>query len=208
MLTPRTLDQREPLYPDECMACFFQRDGHLPYILRRYIHESSGPDPDYTFGHCLVCIQCPGNLFPVCHGWWPSDPAGADYEGDDGLLREDNAEKWHHGICQSIPRSRAIQSTSYLQRYADNNTYQVINQNGSRSCLGFCEDAAQQLDIDYWLPMGDLTIPGDMKFPRAAIRFRQTEPPFTPEDVMFMMVELQLWKGETDSTVLNQHTKE
>ena len=91
------------------MACVFQRDGHLPYILRRYIHEESGPDPDYTFGHCMVCVQCP--VQPLSRLQWVvalCDPAGADYEGDDGVLREDNAEKWHHGICKSISRPTAL----------------------------------------------------------------------------------------------------
>ena len=104
----------------------------------------------------MVCVNVRQPL-SICNGWWPSDPAGADYEGDDGVLREDNAEKWHHGIGKSISRPTAL--TTYLQSYADNNTYQVINQNGSQSCLGFCEDVSNQL-IKYWLPMGDLSIPG------------------------------------------------
>ena len=37
-----------------------------------------------------------------------------------------------------------------------------------------------------------------MQFLDAAIRFQQTDPTFSPEDVMFMMVELQVWKGQTD----------
>jgi hypothetical protein len=132
---------------------------------------------------------------PNCFGWWPSEPSGADYEGDQGHLRVDNKEKWGHGSCQSISVSKASTAIDYLLAYEANNEYQVINK-GGRSCLGFCEDISNELDFNHTLPMGDLTIPGDMSFPHAALQFNQPGSKPSAEEVMFNLVELQTWHGQ------------
>jgi hypothetical protein len=147
----------------QCLACILQRKGSLPYILRRAIHQS-GPDENLTFGHCFVCIRCPNDPEDYCRGWWPSDPDGGDYEGDDGSIATDENETWNKASCQEISITESKNLRVYLAEYEENNQYQVLNRN-ARSCLGFCSDVAMQLQWKYRLRAGNLTIPGNMKFP-------------------------------------------
>lgn len=154
-----------PSNENQCIACIMQRKGNLAYILRRAVHQS-GPDENETFGHCFVCVRCPDDPIDYCRGWWPSDPDGGDYEGDDGKLVRDHNEMWTKASCQAISLQQSEDLRDYLAQYEDQNQYQVINKN-ARSCLGFCSDVADQLQWKYCLRTGDLTIPGKMKFPEA-----------------------------------------
>ena len=74
-----------------------------------------------------------------------------------------------------------------LGRYEAEHDYQVINDQGT-SCLGFCEDMASAMDLEYELPMGDLTLTGNMKFPTAPFFVERTEEA-TPTDLLFFLVE-------------------
>ena len=168
------------LNTDQCLACVFQRKGNLPYILRRAIHQS-GPDENQSFGHCFVCIRCPDDPRDYCRGWWPSDPDGGDYEGDDGRLNSDHDEQWHNASCQAVSWMQSESLRAYLQQYESLNQYQVINKGDARSCLGFCEDSVQQLGWDYRLPWGNLTIPGRMRFPQSSWQSTNKEQQLPPE---------------------------
>lgn len=170
---------QEPKNDDQCLACILQRKGNLAYIIRRAIHQS-GPDENVTFGHCFVCIRCPGDPIDYCRGWWPSDPAGGDYEGDDGRLVLDDDEIWSKASCQAISLQQSRDLRDYLSTYASQNRYQVINRN-ARSCLGFCADVADQLKWKYRLNAGDLTIPGRMKFPDTAWQEKNKYQELPPE---------------------------
>lgn len=154
---------------ESCTACFFQRRANVPYILRRAIHES-GPDENQTFGHCFVCLRCeqPGNDEPIpyCRGWWPADPEGGDYEGDDGIIQADQDEIWHRADCVSVTPKQVLTLRQYIYGYGQTEDYQVINQ-GGRSCLGYCSDVADVLNVPTVAVWGDYTIPGDLLFPTA-----------------------------------------
>ena len=167
LLIPLPTAEQAPLRQEHsCQACIFQRNGHLPYILRRYLDEESGPDENLSFGHCFVCIRCPDDNREHCYGWWPADPDGGDYDGDAGALFADHDEAWDTVSCQGITFANAERGKQFIYDYSTNFDYQVINQ-GARSCLGYCEDVAKELRWDYNLPLNDYTIPGDMQFPRA-----------------------------------------
>ena len=175
----------EPLQEsDDCTACVFQRKGNLPYILRRAIHES-GPDENLTFGHCFVCVRCPqpGNEDPIpwCRGWWPSDPDGGDYEGDDGRIYSDEEEAWDRVDCIPIREEEALRIKTFVYDYGKHHDYQVINQ-GARSCLGYCSDVLSQVGWAHRFPLGDLTIPGTMDVP--ATRWSITDTSILPYQVM------------------------
>ena len=144
-----------------CSVCMFQRDGNPLYILRRAIHES-GPSEEQTFGHCYVCSICPWDTQPYCNGWWPADPDGGDYEGDEGKLLSDPDERWDSVSCMPATEAAVESLRAMLMEYSENHRYQVINQ-GGRSCLGFCEDVAAHLDWSIELPLGDKTIPGGLR---------------------------------------------
>jgi hypothetical protein len=205
ILLPRTLSTPPESIQqnDECVACVFQRRGNLPYILRRAIHES-GPDENLTFGHCFVCLRCPqpGNDEPIpwCRGWWPSDPDGGDYEGDDGRIYADEEENWDSVDCVSISTSEAIRIKSYVYNYSKEHDYQVINQ-GARSCLGYCSDVIGQIDLPHSFPLGDLTIPGTMTLPSS--RWKETSSdnhaqqlqPYTVMENMWLR-----WQSTTEIT--------
>ena len=157
----------------ECQLCILQRNGNLPYIIRRYVDEQSGPDENLTFGHCFVCIRCAEDTRDFCKGWWPADPDGGDYEGDEGAIYSDHDEIWETASCQGITLEQAERTKAFIQEYAINFDYQVINQ-GARSCLGFCEDVAKAIPIPYRLPWGDYTIPGNMSFPEATWHYENS----------------------------------
>lgn len=169
---------------DTCTACVFQREGNLPYILRRAIHES-GPDENLTFGHCFVCLRCPqpGNEEPIpwCRGWWPADPDGGDYEGDDGRIYSDEEETWDRVDCVPIREEEARRIKKYVYSYSKTHDYQVINQ-GARSCLGYCSDVLSQIGWEHRFPLGDFTIPGNMEVP--ASRWTASENSVLPHQVM------------------------
>lgn len=170
-----------PQSTDECVACVFQRKGNLPYILRRAIHES-GPDENLTFGHCFVCLRCPqpGNAEPIpwCRGWWPADPDGGDYEGDDGRIYADEEEAWDRVDCIPISKTESQTIKSYVYNYGKTHDYQVVNQ-GARSCLGYCSDVLSQIGWPHDFPLGDFTIPSGMNIPSSRWSHDNTEtPPF------------------------------
>ena len=169
---------------DDCMACVFQRKGNLPYILRRAIHES-GPDENLTFGHCFVCLRCPqpGNEEPIpwCRGWWPADPDGGDYEGDDGRIFSDEEETWDTVDCIPIREEEALLLKKYVYSYSKEHDYQVINQ-GARSCLEYCSDVLNQIGWEHQFPLGDYTIPGSMKVPSS--RWTYPDSSIIPHQVM------------------------
>jgi hypothetical protein len=195
MFYPKTLSTPpEPIQQnDDCVACMFQRKGNLPYILRRAIHES-GPDENLTFGHCFVCLRCPqpGNDEPIpwCRGWWPSDPDGGDYEGDEGRIYADEEEAWDSVDCVSISNTEALRIKSYVYNYGKDHDYQVINQ-GARSCLGYCSDVVGQVGLAHKLPLGDLTIPGTMELPSSRwgedneLEYSTQSPPYTVMENMW-----------------------
>lgn len=164
---------------DDCLACIFQRKGNLPYILRRAIHES-GPDENLTFGHCFVCLRCPQpeneEAIPWCRGWWPSDPDGGDYEGDDGRIYADEEEQWDKVDCIPIRQEEAMTIKTYVATYGQHHDYQVINQ-GARSCLGYCSDVLNQIGWEHRLPLGDFTIPGSMELPSSRWTDTETDTP-------------------------------
>ena len=174
---------------DDCMACMFQRKGNIPYIIRRAIHES-GPDENLTFGHCFVCVRCPqpGNDEPIpwCRGWWPADPNGGDYEGDDGRIYSDEEEAWDTVDCIPIRKEEALQIKKYVYSYSKDHDYQVINQ-GARSCLGYCSDVLSQIGWEHKFPLGDFTIPGDMILPSSRWTYENTK--VQPQTVMDELFE-------------------
>ncbi len=163
------IDVESVAVSDNCVACFIQRDANLPYIIRRAIHES-GPDENQTFGHCFVCLRCPqeGNEQPIpyCRGWWPADPDGGDYDGDGGVINSDETEQWDRMDCISISKTESQQIRTVIYNYGTNYDYQVLNK-GGRSCLGYCADVAEVIQLPHQLSLGNYTIPGDMYFPSA-----------------------------------------
>jgi len=183
---------------DQCVLCTFQRQGNLPYILRRAIHES-GPDENLTFGHCFVCLRCPqpGNEEPIpwCRGWWPSDPDGGDYDGDDGRIYADEEENWDTMDCVTISETEALRIKTYVYEYGKTHDYQVINQ-GARSCLGYCSDVLSQISLPHRLPLGDLTIPGTMALPTARWSMTSsteiTTPPYSIMEQVWSQAESKI----------------
>ena len=155
----------EPVATAECGVCFFQRPGNLAYIMRRAIGGPHVPSANSTFGHCFVCTQCVGDTKADCRGWWPQDPSGGDYEGDDGQILNDDDEAWTSGQCHEISRREVHQIAHYIDDYTQRTSYQVINRSGGRGCLGFCVDVADQVGMRSVAPVGNLTIPGRLRFP-------------------------------------------
>jgi len=172
-----------------CGICLLQRPGDLPAILRRAVGGASVPTEDIAFGHCFVCTQCPGEITPTCHGWWPEDPAGGDYEGDDGLLQADADEVWTTARCAPASPGEVETVRDFVARYDAEHTYQVINRQGGRSCLGFCIDVADQVSLSPRARAGDLTIPGNLRL-RGATLSLKNERTETPEDLMFRLIEM------------------
>ena len=163
-------------------------------IIRRAIHES-GPDENLTFGHCFVCIRCPqpGNQEPIpwCRGWWPADPDGGDYEGDEGRIYSDEEEAWDTVDCIPIREEEALVLKKYVYNYSKDHDYQVINQ-GARSCLGYCSDVLSQIGWEHHFPFGDFTIPGGMVLPSSRWTYEIRVQSTNGVDELFKAVSIQM----------------
>ncbi len=164
--------------PEPCQLCVLQRDGSKLDIIRRGIGGDSVPNEEIAFGHCFVCVQCPGSWLPTCRGWWPADPDGGDYEGDEGRLYDDMDEVWQEAACTPLSRARAATLEGYLETYQALNTYQVTNNDTARSCTGFCTDVADVAGVRWFSFMGDYTVPGDVWFEGQEERNTTDELPF------------------------------
>ena len=159
---PRRLAIQRPFQAEHpCRFCVLQRDGQLSQILYRAITGEYHSDSETIFGHCFVCIHCEADQDPICFGWWPMDPDGGDYEGDDGRLSPDLKEPWTKASCISITQEQADVALEVLDTYDQSHRYQVLGQGGS-SCLGFCADMTTAVGANPILPYGNLTVTGDM----------------------------------------------
>ncbi len=150
--------------PEPCQICVFQREGSAWDILRRGIGGANVPNEEVSFGHCFACVQCPGAWFPTCRGWWPADPDGGDYEGDEGRIYEDMDEDWDRVSCAALSRAAAAEVEAAMEDYEAAHTYQVTNRDGARSCTGFCTDIADIAGLRWSAWMGDYTVPGGLRF--------------------------------------------
>ena len=79
---------------DPCRLCIFQRDGNLSNIIYRSITGKYRGEEEDTFGHCFFCLTCSGIEDIPCYGWWPQDPDGGDFVGDEGSLHPDAKEDY------------------------------------------------------------------------------------------------------------------
>ena len=114
-----------------CSLCIFQRNSSLYNIAyRSFTGEYNGPEEE-TFGHCFFCLSCEGIDDIPCYGWWPSDPDGGDFQGDDGSLHPDAKENWDLAQCISISEPQAEQIMIDMDTYEQHHRYQVLNSNGS-----------------------------------------------------------------------------
>jgi len=187
-LTPDLLALVES--PEPCQVCVMQRGGSAGDIARRAVGGALGmsvPNEEISFGHCFVCVQCPGEWLPTCRGWWPADPDGGDYEGDAGKLYDDDDEAWETASCSPLSRERAAAVAAGMASYEAENDYQVTNRGEARSCTGFCTDMADQGGMHWRAFMGDLTIPGDLHFYSELVAENPDDE--TPDDFMNRLVE-------------------
>ena len=162
---PELADLIEP--PEPCQLCVMQRRGSPMDILKRGLGGAVGldvPNEEISFGHCFVCVQCPGEWLPTCRGWWPADPDGGDYEGDEGKMYDDDDEIWHLASCSATSREVAAEVSTAMETYEVETDYQVTNKGDDRSCTGFCTDMADRGGVHWRAFMGDYTIPGDLHF--------------------------------------------
>ena len=152
----------------------FQRNGSLLHITHRTLTGNYKGAEEQTFGHCFFCLHCAQNEPPACYGWWPSDPDGGDFEGDDGRLQPDTKEYWSRADCISIDMKRAERLMTYLDQYEQEERYQVINY-GGKSCLGFCVDVMSAVQEQVHVPFGSLSISGDLRLTHPAISLHNTD---------------------------------
>ena len=170
-------DLQIPNREEECSLCIFQRDSSLVNITYRAITgDYNGPEEE-TFGHCFFCLTCAGIDDTPCYGWWPKDPDGGDYEGDEGALHPDAKEPWQTAQCISISQDKAEEIMTDIDEYEQHHRYQVLNSNGT-SCLGFCTDILKKNNTRYSLPFGYLSLSGSLYIPSAFVRVRSTD--YTP----------------------------
>lgn len=153
---------------DSCRLCIFQRDGNLSNIVYRTITGQYRGAEEDTFGHCFFCLSCNGISDIPCYGWWPLDPDGGDFVGDEGSLHPDAKESWTSAQCFSLSEERSESLMNMLDSYAEEHRYHVLNWGGT-SCLGFCEDIVRFAQKDPTLVFGDFTISGDFRIKGAAI---------------------------------------
>ncbi|MEC7987945.1 MAG: hypothetical protein VX278_22450 [Myxococcota bacterium] len=154
-----------------CRFCILQQDGRLGNIIYRAVTGNYAEEANLTFGHCFVCIHCPDADTPACYGWWPQDPEGGDYEGDEGSLHPDAKEPWHNADCIGITAKRADELMSVLDHYEESHRYQVLN-NGGTSCTGFCNEMTEHAGATLNLPYGYLTVAGNMSIKGSSLRVR------------------------------------
>ena len=163
-----------PSSKQDCSLCIFQRNSSLYNIAyRTFTGEYNGPEEE-TFGHCFFCLSCEGVDDIPCYGWWPSDPDGGDFEGDDGSLHPDAKEDWHNAQCVSISEAQAEQIMTDMDAYEKNHRYQVLNSNGT-SCLGFCSDILKQTNSTFTLPFGDLSLSGTLDIHEPFVHVQNTD---------------------------------
>ena len=166
---PTTLDSSQGFNLEHtCRLCIFQRHGSLSNITHLTLTGDYKGHDDQTFGHCFFCIHCTDLDSPACFGWWPSDPDGGNFEGDEGRLQPDARERWDKAECVSIQADQANTIMSGLDDYPSQHSYQVLNY-GGRSCLGFCEDVLKMVNLSVYYPFGQLTIAGDLKLRQPSI---------------------------------------
>ena len=157
-----------------CSLCIFQRNSSLYNIAYRTITgEYNGPE-DETFGHCFFCLSCKGIDDIPCYGWWPADPDGGDFEGDDGGLHPDAKEDWHNAQCVSISETQAEEIMIDMDAYEKNHRYQVLNSNGT-SCLGFCSDILEKTNASFTIPFGDLSLSGSLNIHEPFVYVQNTD---------------------------------
>ncbi len=151
---------------ESCQLCIFQRDGELPDILRRLIWEV--PVDDIEFGHCFACVRCPGDDgLSDCRGFSPVDLDAPEFPPQPGRLYIDSVDPWSRVDCRPLLPGQAERLWDYALGYDEAHPYQVINKKGGRSCLGFCADVAAAAGMPGRARVGDLTMPGAMRFPDA-----------------------------------------
>ena len=178
---PKPMDFQTEFPEDApCRLCILQQDGSLLNIIHRTVTGNYAEDANLTFGHCFVCIHCPDAQEPACYGWWPADPDGGDYEGDEGSLHPDAKEAWHCADCVGIDIDTADRLVSHLDQYEAKHRYQVLNQNGT-SCIGFCEEMAIIAGQTPILPYGYLSIAGDFSIRGPSLKVRNTDGSSTTE---------------------------
>ena len=167
-------NMQAPSHKQTCSLCIFQRNSSLYNIAYRTITgEYNGPE-EQTFGHCFFCLSCDGIDDIPCYGWWPADPDGGDFEGDNGSLHPDAKEDWDFAQCISISETQADQLMVDMDIYEQHHRYQVLNSNGT-SCLGFCSDVLNQTNATYTLPFGDLSLSGSLFIQEPFVRVRNTD---------------------------------
>ena len=163
-----------PSVEQTCSLCIFQRNSSLYNIAyRTFTGEYNGPEEE-TFGHCFFCISCKGIDDIPCYGWWPADPDGGDFEGDDGSLHPDAKENWHTAQCISISEPQAEKLMVDMDIYEKNHRYQVLNSNGT-SCLGFCSDILNSTNTSFSLPFGDFSTSGSLKIHEPFVHVLNTD---------------------------------
>ena len=173
-------NMQAPSNEETCSLCIFQRRSSLYNIAYRTITgEYNGPE-DETFGHCFFCLSCEGIDDTPCYGWWPSDPDGGDFEGDEGSLHPDAKEFWHTAQCVSVSETQAERLMTNMDSFEQNHRYQVLNSNGT-SCLGFCSEVLRTVYHPYSLPFGDLSLSGTLQIHEPFMHVQNTD--HTPPSV-------------------------
>lgn len=200
-ILPNGLDSFQTFSPElPCSLCIFQREGSLSNIAYRTITGAYNGPEEETFGHCFFCLRCTAINETPCFGWWPADPEGGDFEGDEGSLHPDAKEAWHSAQCFPISETTAENIMSSMDGYEEKERYQVLNW-GGKSCLGFCGDVINQTPKSYSLPFGDATIAGDLQVVSPLHNVYNTDNT-TPADFMFSIHPLQ--NHHSNGTFWNQ----
>lgn len=155
-----------------CQLCLFQRNGERMDIARRMLWPKT--TQDVQFGHCFACLHCPGDGGTSgCLGFSPADLDAPEYQVQPGRIYADTDQGWSRVDCVPLLTQHANHIWQYAIDYDDTHSYQVINRQGGRSCLGFCEDIAEAAGLAPRTWAGDLTIPGGMRFDGATVQLRR-----------------------------------
>ena len=189
-ILPNALDSVQTFSPHhECSICIFQREGSVRNIVYRTITGAYNGPEEETFGHCFFCLRCSGIQENPCFGWWPSDPDGGDFEGDDGSLHPDAKENWHTAQCYTISQTTAENVMLSMDSYEEKQRYHVLNW-GGKSCLGFCGDVLAQTQTAFHLPFGNATIAGDLQI-HSPLHIVYNTDNTSPADFMFSIHPFQ-----------------
>ena len=165
---------RQQFSEKPCQVCVFQRNSDLSSVFLRLLPFSSPPSEDVAFGHCFICVHCVGSGMPNCFGWWPEDPDGGDYEGDNGQLQSDQNEYWQSASCSAIEEDMANSILNSIQTYPQNNRYQVLNV-GGRSCLGFCYDILNNAGLKPIIPYWNASTAGTLQLKEPSSTWTNTK---------------------------------